>query len=440
MSSLWTLIKDANNVLPVLKRSGTNVGSGFNSNALKLNLYGSGNPTDPIDVLNYFQWTKSPRSSRQDVPKMRLIEKRILTNSTVTNLAYSLLAGTDLLQNTGIANQVSSIVNSGLQSAENNQTLVEGLEQIGSQIGKIGNDTGIADKLSETYSKIKGDLNGLQVDSFQDNVLKPYNFLYNTERTGFEYIFPYLESSYRDFTTQMGRNQGNLVAGVTDFLGNLVSEAAGALLFSKPGVYIEEAKQFSMGQQGRTINLKLPLLNTGSYQDILMNWQLIYGLIYQNRPGRVTRNIVDVPVIYELFIEGVAYMPYAYISNLSVNFLGNRRTMELTIPVQDSAENGSDIGNQVKNIRTAIPDAYELNFSITGLNDETRNFMYQSVQGASTLVKTAIKLPEVENVSPSNAGSVNANAFITDNNAKTPFEAASERIFNNEKPKNPFSL
>jgi hypothetical protein len=79
-------------------------------------------------------------------------------------------------------------------------------------------------------------------------------------------------------------------------------------------------------------DINFPLLNTGTYEDIKRNWQLIFGLIYQNKPGRINRNLLELPVIYEFYIEGMAYMPYSYISQIQVDFIGNRRTMDIDIP------------------------------------------------------------------------------------------------------------
>jgi len=36
--------------------------------------------------------------------------------------------------------------------------------------------------------------------------------------------------------------------------------------------------------------------------------------------------------------------------------------------------------SNIGSIRTVIPDAYELSLSITGMNEETRNFIYASVK------------------------------------------------------------
>ena len=74
MANLWTLKFGKDAKLPVLVRSGTNVGT--NMSFVKNRVYkGLSGPSDPIDVNNDFPWTKSPKSSREDVPKLRMVEK-----------------------------------------------------------------------------------------------------------------------------------------------------------------------------------------------------------------------------------------------------------------------------------------------------------------------------------------------------------------------------
>ncbi len=177
---------------------------------------------------------------------------------------------------------------------------------------------------------------------------------------------------------------------------------AGIANVLKPGTYIEKSQQFQMGQKGRDLSFKVPLLNTLNASDISTNWQLIFGLIYQNRPGRISKSIIDQPVIYEVNLPGVAHMPYAYISKLSVNFLGARRTMKLQVPVSD--ESGTNIGV----IETTVPDAYELDITVTGLNEETRNMLYANITKSKLTVNKSVQPGE----NPASAV-VNAIANIT---------------------------
>ena len=417
MANLWTLKFGKDETLPILVRSGTNVGS--NISFLTNTVYKSiqDQPTDPIDVNNDFPWTKSPKSSRRDVPTIRLKEKRITKNSTVSNLAYSLLANADLANTLSVQAGQSVDILTGNEKGEATNFISNLKSNAADQVNKIV-------KESEVLTNIKGKVNEVfDFESFQSNVLKPYNFLYATEKTGFDYIFPYLDNNYRESNVSMGTDQSNIASSVMGAVRGFAQEVAGATLALRPGVYIEESRQFSMGQEGRSLNVSIPLLNTGSYDEILKNWQLIFGLIYQNRPGRITKNLVDVPVIYETSIEGMAYMPYSYIRSLSIEFVGNRRTMKMKVPVTKFSTQGSDIGIQTREITTVIPDAFQLNFTITGLNDETRNFLFESIDKNVVTAKVAAlgnpdldnNINEVTNGGPINGGDLIMEGQYQDN-------------------------
>ena len=71
-------------------------------------------------------------------------------------------------------------------------------------------------------------------------------------------------------------------------------------------------------------------------------------------------------------------MPYSYISQISVDFIGNRRTMNIDIPTfNDTSENESL--NERTNISSIIPDAYQVTITFVGLNKETKNFLIRSL-------------------------------------------------------------
>ena len=85
------------------------------------------------------------------------------------------------------------------------------------------------------------------------------------------------------------------------------------------------------------------------------------------------------PVIYQVQIPGVVYMPFAFISNLSVKFLGSRRLMNISVPIQTGSSDSTVLN-------TIIPDAYEVSITLNGMNEETRNFLYASVQSSPVTV------------------------------------------------------
>jgi hypothetical protein len=146
----------------------------------------------------------------------------------------------------------------------------------------------------------------------------------------------------------------------------------------EPGIYIEKPKFYEFQSSGTPISFAFPLINTGhsTFEDVLNNWQLLFMLTYQNRPNRKTRDLIDPPCIYEITIPGVKYFPFAYISKMSISYIGNRRKMYLTVPVQ---------GGGVP-IDTIVPDAYEVSITLTPLIAESQNFLYSMLTDKQQLI------------------------------------------------------
>jgi len=398
-TAIWYLQTGADNTLPILYRAGTNgqLPGAQQQNSLGVSKVYSGiTATDPIDVVNQFDWTVSLPSSRADVPVLNIIEKRLLMNSNISNIAnsvFSILNSGQSVSNT-VLNALGPTITSFLNSnnaatpsqflTTNGQPFANNLPSfngVNPNSPLVQNSVSINTKASVpttsnaiSLDSINSFLSNQGFNSFKSPVLKPYDFLYATEPTGFVYNFPYLENNNSTVSNSFGEGESNFASVAEGGLRTLAQSVASLTNFLKPGTYIERAKQFAMGDTGRTINVKIPLLNTLSKDSISQNWQLLFGLIYQNRPGRITRSIIDMPVIYELIIPGTVYMPYAFISSLSVNFLGARRLMPLSVPVQSSGSS-----SKFTTLSAIVPDAYELNISFTGMNDETRNFLYYSV-------------------------------------------------------------
>ena len=82
--NLWHLKEGSTPALPILQRSGGGITAGGDLTDLSnLAAYTQGEMADPINVVDDFPWTISPRNSRNDVPRIQLIEKRVKLNSTV---------------------------------------------------------------------------------------------------------------------------------------------------------------------------------------------------------------------------------------------------------------------------------------------------------------------------------------------------------------------
>lgn len=378
---IWELRKSVNQTLPILQRSGANspqiVNTDIAGTILPTRIYNTVDAVDVIDVINDFSWTKSPQSARADTPSIQLIEKRLVMNSNISNIANSIFASVgsgEVVLNT-LGEAVKYIGNSNVGKQVINTITGLTPEEFGNSVTQ-----GAAGSVPvQAGERILTGINNFFKNNFQtfdNSVLKPYEYLYSTEPTGFIYRLPYFNNTYSESSIKFGEEENSLTKLVASYSSSIASIMGGF----KPGTYIERAKQFSMGDTGRTLKVTFPLLNTGKYDDILDNWQLIFGLIYQNKPGRVTRAIIDMPVIYEVLVPGVAYMPYAYISKLSISFAGSRRTMAVETPIYDNDSQTPTI------LETIVPDAYIVDLTIEGMNEETKNLLYANVVSKSVTV------------------------------------------------------
>jgi hypothetical protein len=376
--------------------------SNFSKNFLKLDSINT-NSSGMIDVINDFHWTSSQLSSRQDIPAIQIKENKLKTNSLYAQLAYYGLVLSDR------GSEVSGRLNNLLGSSKLGSGLVGGLVNgfLNSNLGK--DILGVGDKILGSVSNFGSGILGSGAIEFftgkspndflnqmtrgslgpsgSSGVLGAYEGLYITEPTGFEYKFPYFSDGANALANAFNDNEASMSKGALGALAKqgisfaeqavyTAVQATGGIL--EPGVYIEKPKFYQFGSSGDTISLSFPLINTGwaTFEDVQRNWQLIYMLIYQNRPNRKSRDLVDPPCIYEVSVPGVKYMPYAFISSLSVDFMGSRRSYYINAPT---------LGGTTK-IQTIIPDAYMVNIKLTGLVSETQNFLYHMLGGKQGIV------------------------------------------------------
>lgn len=388
-----------------------------------------------IDVIHDFQWTSSPRSARQEIPELFLKEKRLVANTYVAQAAYYTAALTgvasdmsDILKTLSQSGIVGSVLNGligagiGTEIANATVAAAGGGGNIGIALGALigaaggpegaiaggvagqaaggaieslaaagGGLAGMAIGGSNISNMIAGGMEGVlkQIGSlprlnnfttggFKSKELTPYVGLYITEDTNFLYRFPYLMNDYakvrNSFSDTPPADAGSFAgsfANISDKLGKIAYQVSSNINFNSPGVYLEKPKFFNFAQDGETINVKFPLINTGwsTYQDVLLNWQLLYLLVYQNRANRRSRDLIDPPVLYELTIPGQRFHPYVYINELSISFLGSTRLMQIDVPY----EKGTILINAI------IPEAYDVTIQFKELTSSTQNFLFASL-------------------------------------------------------------
>lgn len=332
-----------------------------------------------IDVVNNFQWTTSPPGlqSRQEVPGVELIEKRLKTNSIIAAAAYYLMSGTSSLNN--IVSQLSNVPGAGnvigsIQNFVRGVVNNPGVSNLGTGLGNFLQN--VLNTSSLGYSVNSGPVDNFltsgQVQGLNSSYLQPYEGLYLTEDTGFKYWLPYFSDTLQSLANNFEKEDATFNSNSWMGWGvQKVREAAEAIArfsyWMEPGIYIERPKFYSFEGSGDEVIIKFPLVNTGwsTYEDVRRNWQFVFLLTYQNRPNRRSRELIDPSCLYEVNIPGVKYIPYAFFKSIAVDCMGARRLMDLEVPVP---------GGETT-ISTIIPDAFNVTLTLEGLIPNSKNFL-----------------------------------------------------------------
>ena len=201
--------------------------------------------------------------------------------------------------------------------------------------------------------------------------LKFYENLYGVNPTKFVYKLPYLEDSFKQINSSWSSDEE-----ASGFIGSNVARIAALTKAAAPSVGVDYSKSFQYPTDGPSHNVSFYLDNTlqgghvNTYNSIAENINFVYLLLYQNLPSRVNRTSVKPPVIYQAYLPGVFSYRWSFLSNISINFVGTRRTTRVVI--------GDKLTEAV------IPEGYEIQMTINSLTPETQNLMYDSIDNVVT--------------------------------------------------------
>lgn len=320
-------------------------------------------PRGYIDVRRDFSWTVSPKHQILDkVPACYLVERELQQNSLISSALYYVNAISSSTNIDGIADKLTSIlamINPDCKGpAESAKAKLDKFRQKITDLAATANDQSL---LSDT--------------------LKSYIGIYFTQPTSFKYVLPYLDSSFINQKNDFGaaaQNAGFGAGLVTDTLMPFIDTAAATGNMFTPGTYIEKPKYFQYPGEGETFTVSFPLLNTfttKNYLPYVQNYELLWILSYQNKPYRTSFSRILPPKLYSVYVPGVRFVPYAYISQMTVDFVGTKRLLDVTLP------NG-------KTVRPPIPEAYQVNLTFTSLLANIGNTMVDNGFGASSIIVT----------------------------------------------------
>ena len=222
----------------------------------------------------------------------------------------------------------------------------------------------------------------------------------HTTPTGFKYKLPFFTEEYFNINsnwegtdvldkivevqTQIG---GAIKKGIVAIAGGK-GDKFGAFLQSLPSLYrkvevfnaqinnpsvgLMDPPHIFKGSSNRTYTVSFPLYNinatgTNSSELIVKNWELCYLLTYQNLVNKRNFFTGIPPAFYEVEIPGVHYCKASYISNLTIENLGNIRALNLPT------------GPKRELCPVNVPDAYSINITFTDLLQPSKNLLEAAI-------------------------------------------------------------
>lgn len=311
-----------------------------------------------IDVVNDFSWYAGPKATEKalnKIPCAFLVEREQLLSSLISGALYYLNAGAQTVRVIGESKYIQSVLG---RVGEGGKKVLEG---IGSSFNNI------FDSISDATGSITDQA------LLRQNNLNSLQGIYFTKPTGFQYRLPMYD---QQLTTE---NEWSDAKDGDSFIGRYVSTGQGVVdniaqvvNFAQPGTYIEKPRYFQ-GAGGHTETIKFPLANTikrGNQSPVQQNYELLWLLAFQNKAYKTSFSRTPPPKIYSVNVPGQFSMPYAYISNMSVDFIGTVRKQKVFVP------SGTGVGNiGVKSIETPVPEAYEVSLQFTSLIKDYGNTM-----------------------------------------------------------------
>lgn len=340
--------------------------------------------TAVINVKDEFYWNindvAGPNSARDKAPSIRIIEKKILHNALYAQLAYSAGVFVESSQTAIplLANKGKELADAAQTKEKSNNTM-SALSDALKGVAKGTDNAKALNAAIDASAKSAGiDLSAKSIGASGAGLgaLEPYSGLYLTEKTGFEYIFPYYNNTFLQGNLNAGDsgNNGALLPGIANIIKKKVSTGFVEMGYNS---IIETAADILPNSIGGAINVDFYLFNTIDYQHVVKNWQLVYLLAYQARMGRLNKSLIDLPTIYEIQISGSEYIPYAYLENVKIEFVGNRRAIDII--------NAYELDDNKITVNTIVPEAYKVTLQFKSLIRDSKNIMYAGLNKASKI-------------------------------------------------------
>lgn len=230
------------------------------------------------------------------------------------------------------------------------------------------NQTSIT-KQFKFYTNLAGDALTSAAGSSQsqrtDSTLNVYKELWPQNPTGFSYKFPYFNKINMELSTEpwaaldsigdVAKSGVAAIPGIGKDLAkgvDLIKAGTNlALNLQYPAVGVADRPKIFMAHSDRTITISVTLYNTMDVKDWVKNRELLYILMSQNHFNKRDYTTGIPPVFYEVFIPGSYYSAACCVTNIRIENLGNQRLM----------------------MNSIVPDAYQLEITLTELTKPSKN-------------------------------------------------------------------
>jgi hypothetical protein len=235
--------------------------------------------------------------------------------------------------------------------------------------------------VDESTIKIQLDFYFQGLKNFGEGGMAPYENLFPRKETGNRYRFPYFSDVNFEVNTPVWQSLDQLeegskaISSMAGVLGGekLAGAVAGALQFggtvagaglslSYPKVGIMDRPRLWQNHEFRSITVKFPLFNTQLSNDWEKNRGLCWTLMNANLFYKRDFITGIPPVYYEVSIPGQHYSYASCVTNLTINNRGNMRRLKTK-----------------KGIDAIVPDAYEVNMTLTDMAMPSRNLFIQTL-------------------------------------------------------------
>lgn len=370
-------------------------------------------PKDPsmiVDVFNHRIFANDINDTlKNKLPFVFIEEYSLVTNSLINQFRYF----ADLTTSIGatIPGQVvqgSAEYLKDTNWAKNIWNSITGVAEsiTSSAVGKSITDF-TQTAADTTLNAIRNQLPKLPGSKFNEALigpaLSPYDGLYQVEPTGFRYIMPYFEDKHYDINNKFVDNFTGFLGSETETMKyapnvfkmgtELIRKVSESFLsytpgaYSAPSTYVEVPQYFASGDY-ETVTVKFDLLNTFNKDDLQKNYDLLFLLAFQNLPYREDIVRISPPKIYTLYIPGQMYLPFCNIKSIKVDYVGNRRILNLKkYSYQTDGVNSTDQS-------VIVPDCYRVSIEFISMVKPAANFMIvpqinSTVVGADTTIRSA---------------------------------------------------